>query len=250
MKLSNKVAVVVGGSQGIGEAIVRRLAKEGATVAIVSRTSERAAVIVKEIRDAGGQADQFNADISRVSDTQEVVGEVLKRFGTVDILVNCAGLFKTLPLAETTEKIWDDQLDINLKGAFFMMQAVMPEMRRKRYGKIVNIASIAGVGAFENSTAYCASKGGLIALTRAVAFEVAKEGINVNSIGPGAVLTPMNAHLRDVPGWSDSLRSLTPNGEDLLGTDDIAGGVVYFASDDSRACHGALLMIDGGWSIW
>lgn len=250
MKLADKVALVVGGSQGIGAAISRRLSAEGAQVAIVSRTSERAAALVDEIRGSGRRAEHFSGDISRVADTQSVVQSVLERFGTVDILVNCAGIFKTLPLAETTEAIWDEQVDSNLKGAFFMMQAVLPEMKRKRYGKIVNISSIAGVGAFENSTAYCASKGGLIALTRAVAFEVARHGINVNSVGPGGVLTSMNAHLRDVPGWSDNMRKLTPNGEDLLSVDDITGGVVFFASDEARACHGALLMIDGGWSIW
>ena len=162
MKLQGKVAIVTGGSQGIGEAIAVRFGAEGARVAVVcSKHRERAEQVVHRIESAGGTARAFLADCSKVPQIERLVSDVLTAFGRVDILVNNAGVFRTVPIEQTTEEIWDAQLDLNLKGAFFCVKALLPEFRRNGGGKVINVTSIAGVGAFPNCPAYCASKGGL-----------------------------------------------------------------------------------------
>ena len=164
-----------------------------------------------------------------------MVAEVTGHFGTVDILVNNAGVFRTVSVAETTEAIWDEQLDLNLRGAFFCVKAVLPEFQKNGGGKVINITSIAGVAAFPNCPAYCASKGGLEILTKALAVELGKQNINVNSLGPGNVATPLNAHLRG-PGneaYLDLMRTLTPTGRDFLSVEEMTGAAVFLASDDA-----------------
>ncbi len=251
MRLKDKVAIVTGGSQGIGEAIAVRYGAEGARVAVIYHHNDAAAAaVVKRITDAGGKAIAVKADCAKVADIERMVAEVIRHFGTIDILVNNAGVFRTVPVAETTEAIWDEQLDLNLRGAFFCVKAALPEFRRKHSGKVINITSIAGVAAFPNCPAYCASKGGLEILTKALAAELGKEGINVNSLGPGNVATQINAHLRG-PGNEDYInlmRTLTPTGRDFLSVEEMTGAAVFLASDDASAIHGATLMFDAGWS--
>ena len=251
MKLSNKVAVVTGGSQGIGEAIARRYATEGAAVAILySRSDEAAKAVVEAIVAGGGTAAAFKGDCAEVADIERLMSAVAARFGGIDILVNNAGVFRTVPIDETTEAIWDEQIDLNLKGVFFCSKAALPYFRKRGGGKIINMSSIAGVGAFPNCAAYCASKGGVVNLTKAFAVELAKEGINVNSIAPGNVATPLNAHVRG-PGHEDYERMMsarTPTGRAFMSTDDMTGAAVFLASEDARGMHGAILMVDDGWA--
>ena len=253
MRLEGKVALVTGASQGIGEAIAKRYGAEGAKVAVgYNSGAERARAVVAEIEKAGGTAKAFQADCSKVADCDRLIDEVVAEFGGIDILVNNAGVFRTVPIMETTEEIWDEQLDLNLKGCFFLIKRVIPEFRKAGGGKVVNISSIAGTGAFPNCPAYCASKGGLVNLTRAAAAEVGKENINVNSIAPGNVATPLNAHVRG-PGneaYMEQMRMMTPTGRDFLETEEMTGTAVYLASDDSSAVHGETVIVDGGWSVW
>ncbi|MGB0626797.1 MAG: SDR family NAD(P)-dependent oxidoreductase [Alphaproteobacteria bacterium] len=253
MRLKDKVAIVTGGSVGIGAAIAKRYAAEGATVATVYKSNDDgAAVIIKEITDAGGKGKAFKADVSKVANIEKLIADVIAEFGRVDILVNNAGVFRTVPVMETTEEIWDEQLDLNLKGYFFMVKTLVPHFRENGGGKVVNISSIAGTGAFPNCPGYCASKGGVVNMTRALAAELGKDKINVNSIAPGNVATPLNAHVRG-PGneeYVELMKTFTPTGIDFMDPDDMTGTAVFLATEDSRMIHGETIIVDAGWSVW
>lgn len=251
MRLKDKVVVVTGGSQGIGEAIARRFAKEGACVAIVYNSNDAAAdAVVDSIAVDGGKAIAVKGNCSDVSDINRFIPEIAESLGGIDVLVNNAGTFKTVSISDTTEEIWDSQVDLNLKGTFFCTQAVLPYFRKKGGGKVINLASIAGVAAFPNCPAYCASKGGVAILTRALAKELASENINVNAIGPGNVATTINAHLRG-PGNEDYMKLMsdnTPTGRAFMDVEDMTGAVAFLSSDEAKGVHGSILMIDDGWS--
>jgi NAD(P)-dependent dehydrogenase (short-subunit alcohol dehydrogenase family) len=251
MRLAGKVAIVTGGSQGIGEAVAKACASEGASVAIVNRSHpDRAETVVKAVTRSGGKAAAFTADCAAVGEIETVVDRIAQVFGGIDILVNNAGIFLPLPLAETTEAIWDRHLDLNLKGAFFFARSVVPHMRRRGGGKIINVSSVAGEAGFPNCSAYCASKGGMNNMSRALALELAPIGINVNVLAPGNVATPMNEGLRKDPAWGMKMRERTPSGDDFLSVDDLVGAVLFLASDASRKMHGQVIAVDGGWTAW
>ncbi len=251
MKLEGKAAIVTGGSRGIGACIARRYGREGAAVAVVGNTRrDRTEAVVAEIEAAGGTAAAFLADIGKVSDCERLAGEVIASFGTVDILVNNAGIFLPEPIEEVTEERWDAQQDLNLKGAFFLTKAIVPTMKAKGAGKIINISSIAGVGGFPESSAYCASKGGLTNLTRALCLELASAGINVNTLSPGNIITDMNAALRAQGDYDAKQAALTPAGVGHMDPDQLTGAAVFLASSDSDSVHGVDLLVDNGWMAW
>src|SRR2546425_136246 len=189
--LKGKAAIVTGGAMGIGEAIALRIAEAGASVMIADISMEAANKVVDRIKSRGGKAEAIYADASSVNDARKVVQATVDAFGTLDILVNNAGIFPFTPALQMTEAAWDKVLGINLKGVFFFAQTAAQQMVQAGHGgKIVNIASIDGLHPTGNLAHYDASKGGVIMLTKSLAFEFGQHNINVNAIAPGGIQTP------------------------------------------------------------
>ena len=239
-ELNNRVALVTGGSRGIGKAIALALAKAGAAVAINYRErGEEAAAVVETIRQAGGRAAAVAADVSNAAAVQRMAAEAEDRFGAIDILVNNAGMAATRGLDDITEEDFDRAIAVNLKSAFLCTQAVLPDMRARRWGRIVNISSIgARVGAGSVSVAYGAAKAGLEGLTRAYALRLAPEGVTVNAIAPGLIETEMGAPLIAAGGGAR-----IPVGRVGAG-DDIAQAVLFLVGD--AFVTGQTLAVNGG----
>ena len=248
MRLKDKVAIITGGSQGIGEAISHAYSREGAKVVIVnSRNPEQGQKIANEIIGAGGTAFAAKCDVSKMSEVKSLIQKVVDQFGTVDILVSNAGVMINKQIEDYTEGEWDLMINVNLKGSFLTAQAVVPLMKEKRGGKIIFMASIAGSVAFPNAVPYCASKGGVILIMKALAAEVSKFGINVNSISPGNTATPLNQHLQDNPDFVALLESSTPTDRAYISTNEMTGAAIFLASEEASAVHGHDLIVDDGW---
>ena len=246
MRLPDKVAIVTGGASGLGRGIALALAREGARVAVVDLNEAGARDTVEAIAKDGGQAAAWRADISDKARIDLVVAEVIGRWGTVDILVNNAGLDRVGPFVNSGEAEWDLILRVNLKGPIVCTRAVLDEMTRKSYGKIVNIASDAGRVGSTGEAVYSAAKGGIIAFTKTIARETARHRLNVNCICPGPSDTPLFQEVAaGNPKLAESLKRVIPFGR--LGTaEDIAPVVVFLASDESGFVTGQTLSVSGG----
>jgi 2-hydroxycyclohexanecarboxyl-CoA dehydrogenase len=247
VRLREKVAVVTGGASGIGRAIALALAREGARVAILDLNEEGAAAVSAAIAGAGGEARPWRVDITDPARVDAVIGDVIARWGTVHVLVNCAGWDQPRPFVETTPDFWDKILAINLKGPIACTRAVLPAMIAQGYGKIVTIASDAGRVGSTGEAVYSAAKGGLIAFTKTIARETARHRINVNCVCPGPSDTPLfqNEFAAASPKLAESLRRVIPFGR--LGVpEDVAPAVVFLASDEAGFITGQTLSVSGG----
>lgn len=252
MRLKNKIALIVGGSQGIGTSIAQRFAAEGAVVGIVASSSlEKAQAVAGEVSKSGARAFAEVADVRDGRSISAMVHKVLGDQGRIDILVNAAGVFYPVPVDEVNETEVDRMLDINLRGTFLTVGAVAPHMKAARSGKIINISSVAGYMGLTGYALYCATKAGIAAMTRALALELAPHGINVNAIAPGNTETPMNEDIRTDPAlkpFLDAMAARTPSGRTYSKPEDMAALAAFLASDEARAMHGSTVLADEGFS--
>jgi 3-oxoacyl-[acyl-carrier protein] reductase len=240
MDLSGKVAVVTGGSRGIGQAIAARLHRAGAKVAIVGRDEPRAREAAATL---GERALAVAADVSRAADVARMVEAVEQALGPIDILVNNAGVTKDGLLLRMSEADWDTVLDTNLKSAFLTMKAVTRGMMKRRWGRVINITSVVGIMGNAGQANYAASKAGLIGITRSVARELAARNVLINAVAPGFIDTDMTRSLTDEQ--RAQLLARIPLAR--LGTgDDVAGAVLFLASEQASYITGQTLVVDGG----
>ncbi|AJK46469.1 glucose 1-dehydrogenase [Burkholderia plantarii] len=249
MKLNGKVALVTGGTSGIGKGVAMRFAREGAKVGIAARREEEGRQVVELIRAAGGEAIFTRTDVACAEDCARAVAATVESFGKLDIAINNAGT-ETYgkPLAETDEAAWDTVLDVNLKGAFLSMKYEIPELLKQGGGAIVNIASVYGlVGSAFGASPYHASKHGLIGLSKAAALEYAPRHIRINALCPGLVLTEMAERWLAETDVGAQLKALHPLGR-FASVAEIEEAVLFLASDASSFITAASMPIDGGYS--
>ena len=249
MRLKDRVALITGGTSGIGEATALLFAREGAQVAITGRNPDRGARVIKQITALGREAIFIRADVSSSSDCQRALNETIRTFGAIDILFNNAGIFYPQTAIECSEREWDEQIDVNLKGTFLMSKAVLPQMIARKRGVIVNNASGWGIVGGDRAVAYCASKGGVVLMTKAMAIDHGAQGIRVNCVCPGDVETPMlpaDAKMRGL-NWDEYIAGCANRPLRRVGTvEEIAKAALFLASDDSSFMTGASLVVDGG----
>lgn len=246
-ELAGKKAIVTGGGRGIGKAIAVAFAEHGADVAVIGRTAETLDVTAAEVRAKGRTAATKVADLTEVANIPDLFTELSAAIGGFDILVNSAGVQLTAPSLDVTEEDWDAILDANLKALFFCCQAGGRAFLEAGSGKIINLASTFSVVGFPEFAVYCASKGGVMQLTRALASEWAAHGVNVNAIAPAAVRTEMNAYLLDDENFLKGFLPAVPAGR-VGQPSDIAGAAVFLASAASDFVHGHLLFVDGAYT--
>ena len=251
MRLAGKVALVTGGSQGIGEAIARAYAREGAAVAILNRQLDKGREVATSIAADGGKAIAVACDVSKLASMRAAVDEVRATLGPVSILVNNAAAYLLSPLGETTEEAIDTMIDANIKAVFLLSQIALADFETGGGGKIINIGSIFGHDGFPRSAIYCATKGAVHLMTKALALELRDRNIQVNAIAPGFVETPLNEGYRATN--EEFLRRARERfgGEGgWMKPDELAGAAVFLASRESDSVTGAILFVDRGWSAY
>lgn len=247
MRLKDEVAIITGGGSGIGRAIAQVFAKEGAKVVIAGRRREPLEETANLIKQKNGEILTVQADVSDSNQASSLIEKTIEQFNHLDILVNNAGVALAADTASATEEEWNKTIAIDLKGVWLCAKAAIPQMLKQGKGKIVNIASIAGLVGFEQSAAYCAAKGGVVNLTRAMALDYASRQINVNAIAPGIIETEMTKPFLMDEGMRQDFLAKTPIGR-IGKPEDIAYAALYLACRESDFVTGQTLIVDGGWT--
>jgi len=249
MDLTGKVAIVTGAKRGMGRTHALALSKAGAKVLLADISKEDCEKVAEEIEKAGGESLAVKCDVTNKKEVEEMVRTAVEKWGKLDILVNNAGIAQFFPFLEITEEDWSRTIDINLKGYFLCAQAAAREMAKQKAGAIVNVASVAmgqvGVG-FPNLAHYCASKGGIVAMTEAMALELAPYNIRVNAVSPGAIETPMVDPLKQDSRTTEATLSRVPM-KRFGKPEEVSDLVLFLASDDASYMTGSTVVVDGGW---
>ncbi len=250
MRLEGKVAIVTGSSMGIGLGIAKVLAKERASLVMASRGAQKGKAALKEVRDTGcADIIYVQTDVSKAAEVNRLVSKTMEHYGKIDVLCNNAGIGLLKSVINTSEEEWDEIIDTNLKSIYLCCKAVIPKMIAAGGGSIINIASVASFVGFKDDAAYCASKGGLLMLSKQMALDYSKHDIRVNCICPGFIQTPMANDYFDQHDDPVTARRQTQNMHPLgrLGTpEDIGYAALYLASDESSFVTGTSLVVDGG----
>ena len=249
MRLVNKVAIITGGNSGIGRACAIRFALEGAKIVIGAQDEKKGREVVDFIRKNGGQAVFIKTDVSKESDVKNLIDTAARLFGKVDIMFNNAGIELAKPVTETSEEELSKVLSVNLKGVFYGCKHVIPVMVKGNGGSIINSASAAGLVGSPNLAAYCASKGGVVLLTKQIALDFAKQNIRVNCVCPGAIETSMiERFIEKSPNPDETRKKLNemhPLGR-MGKPEEVASAALFLASDESSFVTGHALLVDGG----
>lgn len=252
MRLKDKVALITGAGSGIGRATAILFAKEGAKVAVADCVKEANEETVKMMKDAGGEGISILADVSNAIEVQKMIEKTVNEYGKLDVLFNNAGINMMVPITETTEELWDKMISINLKGVFLGCKYAVPVMKKQGGGVIINTASIFAYVGCVNDSVYCASKGGVLAFTRALALEVAPFKIRVNCICPGTTLTPLVQRVWEQSGNPEERARSTLQQiplERFGKPEDMANAALFLASDESSFITGAAIIVDGGFTV-
>jgi NAD(P)-dependent dehydrogenase (short-subunit alcohol dehydrogenase family) len=245
--LTGRRAVVTGAGKGIGRAVCLALAEAGAAIVAFSRSPEDLAALAADVAALGRRCVTVAGDVSSQSDVREMADQTRDALGGADILVNNAGVVFAEPALETTQEHWSATLAVNLTGAFLCAQALAPAMLAQRWGRIINISAQSGVVGTPDHAAYCASKGGLNALTRVLALEWGPGGVTVNAIAPTVILTPMGEKVWGDPAKGDPMRARIPLGR-FGEPHEVASAAVYLASEAGALVNGHIMMLDGGFT--
>jgi NAD(P)-dependent dehydrogenase (short-subunit alcohol dehydrogenase family) len=246
-RLDRQVALVTGASKGIGWDVAKALANAGASVAVAARDVDALQQLAAEIRTDGGTALVVELDVCDVGQIGEAFERVRMHFGSLDVLVNNAGLGANHPAEDVTESDWDDMMDVNLRGLFFACQAAGRIMLEQGFGRIINMSSQAGVVGIRQHAVYSASKGGVNLLTKVLALEWSSRGVTVNAVAPTFIYTPGTAERLDQPDFLKDVLSRLPIGR-VGTTTDVAAAVIYLASPAGGMVSGHVLVVDGAWT--
>ncbi len=243
MRLENKVAIITGAGSGIGKETALLFAEEGAKIAVADVNERGGNETVAEIKKAGGEGFFAQLDVTSREQSRRVVQDTLEKYGSIDVLINNAGIIQDALVSKMTEEQWDRVINVNLKGAFNCIQAVVETMVNQGKGVIINTASIVGIFGNVGQTNYAATKAGLIGMTKTLGKELGKKGIRVNAVAPGFIITPMTSNLPEK--ILEMMREKTPLRR-LGEPKDVAYAYLYLASDEAKFINGAVLCVDGG----